>query len=113
MPNLDHATWEGAVVFIDGERLPRPAAFVWIEEGGAVTWVEPSYADPWGAASPALHRRESGVEALPYDPETDTRLVGDALEWFAGWLKANGKTWAEERERLRVILEGDGGQAVA
>lgn len=103
MQSRDPATWEGAVVFLD-EGGSRPAAFVWIDEAGAVTWVEPSYADPWGAASPALHRRATGVEALPYDPATDRALVGGALDWFADWLKSNGLTWAEERDRLGVVV---------
>lgn len=106
MRSPDPATWEGAVVFLE-EGGARPAAFVWIDEAGAVTWVEPSYADPNGAASPALHRRERGAEALPYDPATDRDFVGDSIAWFADWLKANGQTWAEERDRLGVILAGD------
>lgn len=99
----EFADWQGAVILLD-DGSARPAAFVWANPGGGVTWVEPSYADPAGAASPALHTRESGAEALPYEAKTDRVLVGDALEWFRGWLEAEGKTWAEERDRLAIEI---------
>jgi hypothetical protein len=72
-------------------------------------WVEPSYADPAGASSPGFHRRtaadlESGeVQVLLYRAG-DRDLVGDALDWFARWLEAEGRTWAEERERVRALV---------
>lgn len=112
------ASWRGALILITDASGSawRPAAFVFDTEGG-FAWVEPSYADPAGAGSPALHVRdwprigertfEQGgmrIEILPYTPGLDTDLVGDALEWFADWLQAEGRTWAAERERVRAML---------
>lgn len=65
---------DGALVFI-GERsspLVRPAAFVFVDPGG-LSWVEPSYADPFGAASSSFHRRDGRVV-----------LVGDGIELHGG-----------------------------
>lgn len=121
MQNLKDGTrdWLGAVIIISGEdggAVARPAAFVFDVPGG-LAWVEPSYADPMGAASPSFHRREgereswntikagsASVSALPYEPAEDADLVGDALDWFADWMKAEGRTWAQERERVREML---------
>lgn len=117
-------TWTaGAVVFIRaaGGRIEgtRPAAFVFSTPTG-LAWVEPSYADPAGASSTALHLRDGLVEAdgdgvkittpggevvlvSPYEPE-DVDLVGDALEWFAGYVAQSGRTWAEERAKVQGII---------
>lgn len=125
MQSLEDGTrqWPGAVIVItdaSGTAF-RPAAFVFDVPGG-LAWVEPSYADPAGAASPAFHRRAGSFTAwnaiestgaklgvLPYAPGEDADLVGDGLEWFAAWLTAEGRTWAEERERVRAML----GEALA
>lgn len=108
--------WRGAVVLVDAGRpdaVVRPAAFVYEIPGGAA-WLEPSYADPLGAASPAWHERlgqvvetgegfrvlasdGSAVDFVPYDREDNGDLVGDSLEWFGRWLKAEGLTWEGER----------------
>jgi len=103
----------------DGHEMWRPAAFVYDVPGG-IAWVEPSYADPYGAASPALHVRRGErtaatrfegpgfkVEVIAYTPGLDADLVGDALEWYAGWLTAEGRTWHDERERVRAMIEAD------
>lgn len=120
MQSLEDGTraWPGAVVVITDRNGAafRPAAFVFDVPGG-LAWVEPSYADPAGSASPAFHRRAGTftapgkmagagfeVEVLPYEPGQDADLVGDALEWFSGWLKTEGRTWAQERERVRGML---------
>ncbi len=118
------ATWKrGALVFIEtdgtGRGIIRPAAFVYQTPTG-FAWVEPSYADPWGAVSPAQHfrdgesREEVGggfrmvtkdaetVVVLPYQDDPD--LVGDSLEWFARHLEETGKDWATERERIRALV---------
>lgn len=116
MPRIE--ALDGAVVIISmsGEARPmtRPAAFVF-ETAGGIAWIEPSYADPAGAASPALHvrtgRREgdaligSGwrIDVLPYEAG-DQDLVGDALDWFADWLRAEGRTWQQERDRVRAMI---------
>jgi hypothetical protein len=111
--------WLGAVVIYrqaGANDLVFPAAFLFDAPDG-VAWVEPSYADPIGAASPAFHRRQGQrtapgrfvgngwtIDLLPYDPAEDRDLIGDALDWFAGWLKAEGRTWAQERERVRALV---------
>jgi hypothetical protein len=113
---------QGAVVALrdSGGRLSfRPAAFVFLTATG-FGWVEPSYADPAGTPSPALHYRDGTieplnagfacqadgerVEVLPYEPD-DTDLVGDALDWFAGYVRASGRTWDEERARVLAVVE--------
>lgn len=111
-PEALFSTWRaGALVFVDG--LIRPAAFVYQTADG-LAWIEPSVADPQGAATPALHFRagqlidepgggvrvvESGVVVLPYGDDAD--LIGDALEWFARWLSDTGANWDDQREALR------------
>jgi hypothetical protein len=109
------STWRGGLVYIpnDGD-VWRPAAFVWLDSAGGVTWLEPSYADPWGASSPALHRRECGARAKPYDPEQDNGRdphgVGDALTWFARWLQGQGRTWAQERAKMARVVAREYGK---
>lgn len=117
------AGWaRGAVVLIQqaegGPITIRPAAFVFATPTG-IAWVEPGYADPAGSPSPALHYRDGEttaaadllvlqagaerVEARAYEDD-DAADVGDALDWFDGYLQANGRTWAEERERVRALV---------
>lgn len=111
-------TWPGAVIVVtqDDAISYRPAAFVFDVPGG-LAWVEPSYADPAGAGTPALHVRRGEflkagilrgdrwrVDVVPYAAAEDTDLIGDALDWFAGYLKAAGRTWDQERERVRVAI---------
>ena len=119
------ATWtRGALVFIEtdgtGRGMIRPAAFVYQTPTG-FGWVEPSYADPFGAALPALHFRNGEprpaagggfklitrdaeiVTVVPYGDD-DKILVGDSLEWFARHLAENGHDWATERERVRSLI---------
>lgn len=119
MQSVEEGTseWRGAVMAITDENgtMFRPAAFVFDVPGG-LAWIEPSYADPYGAARPPFHRRAGAftawnliatsgggrIEALPYMEDAD--LVGGALDWFAGWLQAEGRTWAQERKRVRAML---------
>lgn len=118
------ATWTaGAVVFLRdaGGQIEgiRPAAFIFGTPTG-LAWVEPSYADPAGASSNALHIRDGVIEvdadsvkitmpggeavlASPYEPD-DTTLVGDSLEWFAGYIAKSGRTPAEERARVQELI---------
>ncbi len=121
MQSLEDGTrdWKGAVIAIGerGEFMFRPAAFVFDVPGG-VAWIEPAYADPAGAGSTAFHvwlgarsewnqftrQDDRLLQVLPYDPAEDRDLVGEALEWFAGWLKAEGRSWAQERERVRALV---------
>lgn len=109
--------WPGAVIVIDhAGRMFRPAAFVFNVPGG-FAWVEPAYADPYGASSPAFHKRKGRrtapgrfvgdgwtIEVLPYEPADDRDLVGDALDWFSRWLSSEGRTMAQERERVRELV---------
>lgn len=115
MQTLEQGTksWQGAVIVITDKHGTnfRPAAFVFDVPGG-LAWVEPSYADPWGAGSPAFHKRKGTFAAwnalegdgwkigvLPYHEDAD--LVGDGLDWFTEWLQAERRTWDDERERVR------------
>ncbi len=113
------ASWRGAIVHIDfhdGIPMFRPAAHVFGTPSG-FAWVEPSYADPYGAASPAFHKRE-GVLVPAGDGFTmactdgldivlsqlDPRVHGvhaSPLTWFARWIESEGRTWLEEREAVR------------
>lgn len=121
-PNPDE--WSAgavAVVTADGETTVRPVAFVFKLAGGIVAWVEPSYADPVGAGSPALHFADdegadpsgAGIrcrgpgwtaDLLPYDAADHRDLIGDALEWFADWLKVERRSWADERARVAAMV---------
>ena len=120
MRTLEEGTreWPGAIIAItDAAGLHfRPAAFAFDAPGG-FAWVEPAYADPAGSGSQAFHRRQGErrawnrwagegwtIEVLPYTPGLDEDLVGDALAWFADWLKAERRTMAAERERVLVLL---------
>lgn len=101
-----------------GRASIRPAAFVFQTKGG-LAWVEPSYADPYGAASPAAHEvsgavtivgdairvaaKGGAVDVLPYEPGEDADLVGGALEWFSGYMAESGIGFDEERARVREL----------
>ncbi len=128
MHNLEKVVskWEkGALVLIfsnanDATPSVRPAAFIYAIRGGFV-WVEPSYADPYGASSPGLHIRSgeiqeknngfklcvagSEIEVYPFD-ERDPATKNDAepLRWFANYLRENGLQWQAERERARKLI---------
>lgn len=119
------STWRrGAVVTIQergAEATHRPAAFVFMDGADAVMWVEPAYADPWGSASSAFHRREGVIRAsddgLEFEMQTggqllikpystrDQALVGDALEWFSRWLAEECKAWHLERNRVKKLCK--------
>lgn len=115
--------YTGALVMIysvgSNEAYVRPAAFVYPGKG-ALSWVEPGYADPFGSPGNALHTREGnlvsalggGIEVinangervvvLPY--EDDSPVVDQALEWFADYLKGSGRSFEEEREAVRLLI---------
>ncbi len=133
MENLEDSfrNWDkGAVVYIDfktGPLMIRPAAFVFALPGG-FCWVEPSYADPWGASSSAWHERigrvepdqdgfvlfmasdggERKVAVYPFN-SVDPALTDAAapLTWFSDHLKTNGLAWQAERERVRALVVPD------
>ena len=121
--NLETGTadWQGAVIAINDENGStfRPAAFVFDTAAGGIAWIEPSYADPAGAASQAFHRRDgervawnkvkangATVIVLAYEPEIDTDM-GEALEWFRRHLDEMRTTWQDERERVRQAIASD------
>ena len=114
------AAWRGAVVVLDAgtdRQMVRAAAHVY-EIAGGVAWLEPSYADPFGSPVPAWHERRGTVAAVgdalrvttadgqtvdlvPYDAGQHADMVDGALKWFAGWLKSQGLTWADERDNRK------------
>lgn len=122
------ARWDrGAVVQIPASGVGavyRPALFVFEEEGGGLVWVEPSYLDPMGAGTPAVHRlrqvedvtptgaaltffrgQGSGWDAVVYpSTEEDDDGVREALAWGLQQLARMGTTWDRERSRLLVTL---------
>ncbi len=122
------ATWKrGAIVAIrqSGVLFFRPAAFVFESEDGALVWVEPAYRDPYGAASPALHRSTrpardvttQGSTVVVFEAEAETwraevfEATEEVAEFAAGTLVAfladlerSGVTWEEERERVRELI---------
>lgn len=117
--DLIFAQWKrGAVVVVNrgGDYLLAPAAFVYATEGG-LAWLEPSYCDPWGVTSPALHRRagdiamraggvrwqgdDETVDIYPFDPEDDGDGVGQALGFWLGNMAARGVSFDDEREARR------------
>lgn len=129
MQNLEDVfqTWcHGALVRIDDARGPvmiRPAAFVFAVPGG-FSWVEPSYADPYGAPSPAWHERigefreygngfmfyaeDEHLSVHPFDPANPGNAgSAEPLKWFAEHLRESGKTWVAERERVRALVVTD------
>lgn len=117
------ASWkQGAFVFVDqsGEKMLRAAAFVYELRGGGFAWVEPSYTDPWGGGTPAMHLREgpitptSGngwkwvredgrqtIEILPRDPEDSFPEIDEALGVLFDHLRTIGKSFDEERTAVR------------
>lgn len=98
----------------------RPAAFVY-ETSSGFAWIEPSYADPYGTPSPALHVRDGElrsvtdegfvivtqaceiVTVLPYSDEA--QQLDESLNWFAEHLREKALDWLIERERLREFLD--------
>ncbi len=101
----------------------RPAAFVFATPSG-LAWVEPSYADPYGASSPAFHQRagtlernkdgfilkmagDDEIEIGVYPFNDEDPAMGDdlgPLRWFAEHLKENHLQWQAERELVRSML---------
>jgi len=119
------SSWtDGALVFDyqqgeGGSAMIRAAAFVY-PGVDSLAWVEPSYLDPYGASSPALHTRTGKLEKAPGDgfqltledgkkivalPVNDGgELVGNALLWFSNYLILNKIDFNEERERVREMI---------
>jgi hypothetical protein len=101
----------------------RPALFV-LELEGRAAWIEPSYLDPMGAASPALHVAGVPVDTTPERASTtffkadgdgwavvlyevgddDPEEIRAALAVALGELEARGSDWATERARLAAEI---------
>lgn len=113
------SNWQGGLVAVrlEGEWTERPAAFFFDTPGG-FGWVEPSYLDPLGAATFAMHKRagqpqrvggyyvwrgpDELLEIFEADPDNDSDHITHALDWYMAHLRAMGTTPAQERERLRA-----------
>lgn len=113
------------VRFNDGFTMRRPAVFVFASGHGRVAWMESSYADPHGAALPALHFAAAartdpsgrGIEAehgswsvvlRPYDRDDPSNEdARPAFDSFADWLRGRRRTWREERVRILEMIEGE------
>lgn len=124
--------WPGAIllVFREGTDAPltRFAAFVYDLDEGGFAWVEPSYLDPLGPSSPALHKRpradvaylserrpelgasfvdvESGERGMIYAWDRDDPPPVPDLEAFEAALKQAGMSRQAERERIRREVRG-------
>ncbi len=119
--------WDGALIFLtpkSGEGFFRPAAFFFDLKVG-LAWVEPSYADPYGTPSTALHFRfgrrvaptvveneNERIEASRYYPECDGDMDGEALAWFDRWIASEGRSRQSERARVWKLIREDVRQAI-
>lgn len=119
--------WEGGalvIVKMGGQTSFRAAAFVF-GEGDMLTWVEPHYLDPYGAATPAMHSATvvdvcqigndynilgSGGEGAwsvtlaRYIPEEDADQIGTQIKFLFEQLAQGGKAWKTERRRIRRLI---------
>lgn len=124
--------WAGTIIMVfppgGGAPLVRYAAFVFDLKAGGFAWVEPSYLDPLGPSSPALHKRPGASVALFSERrqdlgasfvDDDTGERGMIYEWvrsdpppvreleaFEDALKELGTTAGAERERIRAEVSG-------
>ena len=104
----------------------RPAAFVYDVPGG-FAWVKPAYLDSYGASSHALHIIHGTIEPDPDAEAPGTRYrfenedysgtieqdvgtngdVSAALEWHRTELSRQGRSYAEERDRVWQMIARD------
>lgn len=127
MPTVDEVAsrWSaGALVIVkmDADTMYRAAAFVF-GDGDGLVWVEPHYLDPYGAATPAMHRARAAqvhqfgtafnilanvgtltVTLANYIPEEDGDQIGEQIAFLFDRLAAAGTTWYAERERVRGLV---------
>jgi len=125
--------WRGIFVTVrfpdrpDDAPMEQLAMFVLDLPRGRVVWIEGSYADPYSWPSPSSHEIERVREVAPVR-STGSVFEGDggngawaatiepyrrglredfdrALTWFEGYLLEQGRTWDEERERVRRSFE--------
>jgi hypothetical protein len=117
----------GALVIVKTERDTHyhAAAFVF-GDGDGLVWVEPHYLDPYGAATPAMHRAQAAqvlqfgtafniqadggrwsVTLADYIAEEDEDQIGEQIAFLFDRLAAAGTTWHAERERVRALVLGN------
>jgi len=125
--------WRGVLVTVrypdrpDDPPMERFAVFVLDLPRGRATWVEGSYADPYGWPSPSSHEIHQLREVAPFrsaGPAFEGRSTSAdwiaviepyrrglrehfdrALTWFEDHLREKGRTWDEEREQVRRSFE--------
>lgn len=118
------ASWRAinvAVRMADGEEIRTRLAVFLFDSPGGFTWVEPSYADPWGAPSPAWHQRTGAMEwngsewvctggdgervaLTEWIAEDGTEAELRTVAAFETWLMDAGVTKDEARELVRADL---------
>jgi hypothetical protein len=116
------STWpKGAMIRMkrhrDGFAMTCPAAFLYATADG-FAWAEPAYADPYGYPGHAGHRLVAEVfrtaegfkfggaewrgEIVPYRGEVQE--LGECMDWFNAWMNDQGRTWSNERRRVRRMM---------
>lgn len=119
------AGWRGALIRMQNKRggfqIVRPAAFVFDAEGG-FQWVEPSFFDVNGAATPSQHYIEATItiadEGDPfvfafdgpewagtiesYSEQTDS--AAEALDWLEDYYADNGVDRRVAREQVKASI---------
>lgn len=117
--NAIFAGWTGATLRIKHPEREKAqaAAHVYATERG-ISWVDTSYAEllldePFYETHDGLFERAGEgfvfrnrygvIISLNQHSAGDEPKVDDALDWFADWLKSEGRTWREERERVSQL----------
>lgn len=126
--------WRGIFVTVrypdrpDDPPMERFAVFAFDLPRGRTVWVEGSYADPYGWPSPSSHEVHHLREVAPLhsagpafegtSTSADWTAVIEpyrrglredfdrALAWFVDHLREKGRTWDEEREKVRRSVRG-------
>lgn len=119
--------WRGVLVTVrypnrpDKRPMERFAVFALDLPRGRVVWVEGSYTDPYGWPSPSSHEIRRLREVGPaFEGENEAGWIATlepyrrglradfdrVLDWFEGYLRAEGRTWGEEREQVRRSVVG-------
>ncbi|MBT9516531.1 MAG: hypothetical protein IV112_07550 [Methyloversatilis discipulorum] len=130
MPTVEEvaSSWSaGALVVVNTERdtFYRAAAFVF-GDGDGLVWIEPHYLDPYGTATPAMHRAQAAqvhqfgtafniladggtwsVTLADYIAEEDEDQIGEQIAFLFDRIAAAGTTWHAERERVRALVLGN------
>lgn len=122
--------WRGAVLLIFRQGTPRPlrrsAVFLFDLPGGGFAWIEPSYRDDLGPASPAQHNRpkarlspissanpnvgvfydddETGESGMVYPWRPEDYPPVPELEAFHEAAERDGLDLKAERDRVRPAV---------